>query len=45
LALNRNTSKETGEQVQGATLFHTSVLALYSTKMQSKLFCMLVLQD
>lgn len=45
LALNRNTNKEAGERAQGATQIHTSVLAVHSTKLQSKLFCMLELQD
>lgn len=45
LALSRNKNKEAGEQAQGATQIHTSVLAVHSTKLQSKLFCMLELQD
>lgn len=45
LALNRSTNKEAGEQAQGATQIHTSVLAVHSTKLQSQLFCMLVHQD
>lgn len=45
LSLNKNTNKEAGEQAQGATQIHTSVLAVHSTKLQSKLFCMLELQD
>lgn len=45
LSLNKNTNKEAGEQAQGATQIHTSVLAVHSTKLQSKLFCMLEPQD